>query len=366
MECVSCGASVEITNELDKYVKCSYCDTSNANFKSFESISSIKDKYSEEDIDDELLDGIVYNLQHQDYKEVNNLALKYKNKKPNSWIALTYLALSEFWLGTNDFNHLKKVFLNLNKAQEISNNSELVLDAFEKIANNTAILASKNKCYGPELESSVTAIEIIKDKKILGEAGEDVIKNYLEDAVNFIKDEAKSDISKDTKNFDIKTSRINVLYRIVKITENKEQRILFYLLSLIHINKNKTKSYIKELEKKNEEIKIELEKESCPEIEGVPIKNLLKLLNAKESGCFIATAVLDPKDQSILNGLQLYRNEKLLTNSFGKILVQYYYLFSPNVAKIIKKNYYIKVFVKYLVVIPAFKWSVFSLNRKSK
>jgi hypothetical protein len=362
MECVSCGASVEITNDLEKFVKCGYCGTSNANFKSFENITSIKNNYSEEDIDSELLDGIVYNLQHHDYKEVHNLALKYKNKKPNSWIALTYLALSEFWLGANDFTHLSNVFLNLNKAQEISDNNELVLDAFEKIINDTAVIASKNKHYGPELEASLTAFELILKKNLLSEESHKLFIDYLHKAVGFMKEEASAALKKDKDNFDTKSSRIQSLYRISLIQQDIETTAFCYFILEIHVRRNQSKSYIKSIEQSSQELKLILE-EAEFDIKGDALKNLTKLLTGK-SGCFIATAALGSSDHEVIKELRLFRDTRLLKTFSGKVFIWCYYLISPFFASIIRKSKILRKLTRVFVVTPAHKWALRKLNLK--
>ena len=65
-----------------------------------------------------------------------------------------------------------------------------------------------------------------------------------------------------------------------------------------------------------------------------------------DSGCFIATAVFDSSTAIEVLMLRRWRDESLLKTQFGKFMVKVYYIFSPSIAKIIKKNRFLKQTVK--------------------
>lgn len=67
-------------------------------------------------------------------------------------------------------------------------------------------------------------------------------------------------------------------------------------------------------------------------------KSLIKKLkqmkkSKKKEGCFIATAVYGSYDCEEVLVLRRYRDQKLLTNPFGRVFVCFYYAVSPSLAR---------------------------------
>lgn len=63
-------------------------------------------------------------------------------------------------------------------------------------------------------------------------------------------------------------------------------------------------------------------------------------------GCFIATAVYGDYNHYQVKVLRNYRDNKLLTNRFGKIFVKMYYIISPPIAGILRENKTFAEFVR--------------------
>jgi hypothetical protein len=72
----------------------------------------------------------------------------------------------------------------------------------------------------------------------------------------------------------------------------------------------------------------------------------------KKSGCFIATACYGSNDAPEVLALRSFRDEVLLKISFGKTLVQFYYLVSPIIANFITKRRTLKDMIRLLLVKP--------------
>jgi hypothetical protein len=67
---------------------------------------------------------------------------------------------------------------------------------------------------------------------------------------------------------------------------------------------------------------------------------------SKSGGCFIATAAYGSPMQPYVKLLQEFRNRFLLTNSFGKAFVKFYYKYSPAVANFITKHANLRAIVR--------------------
>jgi hypothetical protein len=71
--------------------------------------------------------------------------------------------------------------------------------------------------------------------------------------------------------------------------------------------------------------------------------------------CFIATAAYGSYDAYEVELLRHFRDEKLLTNFMGRLFVQFYYLFSPPLARLMDKNDVVKGIVRKYIVYPIFR-----------
>lgn len=72
----------------------------------------------------------------------------------------------------------------------------------------------------------------------------------------------------------------------------------------------------------------------------------------KGGGCFIATACYGDYDAPEVQILRRYRDNKLLTNGFGKLFVAFYYSISPFFATIISKSDRLKNIVRQYLIQP--------------
>jgi hypothetical protein len=74
--------------------------------------------------------------------------------------------------------------------------------------------------------------------------------------------------------------------------------------------------------------------------------------DSPHSSCFIATVVLDDVDHPSLASLREFRDGCLLNTNTGRKFINAYYDVGPVIASYISKKPVLKIFVKYLVVIP--------------
>ncbi len=77
-------------------------------------------------------------------------------------------------------------------------------------------------------------------------------------------------------------------------------------------------------------------------------------------GCFIATAAYGSAMHPYVKALREFRDQHLLTNSYGKAFVSFYYKYSPPVANLIKDREYLK-FITKIILMPLVMVIVFPL-----
>jgi hypothetical protein len=80
----------------------------------------------------------------------------------------------------------------------------------------------------------------------------------------------------------------------------------------------------------------------CPQCNKLP----------KSSFCFIATAVYGSYNSPEVMILRSFRDEYLLKTYFGKLLVWFYYMLSPQAAKLIQQNKFLKKIIEIIVLKP--------------
>lgn len=68
--------------------------------------------------------------------------------------------------------------------------------------------------------------------------------------------------------------------------------------------------------------------------------------NPKATGCYIATLVYSDYDHPNVKILRKFRDDKLLHTRLGKILVEFYYQFSPRLVKRLKGKYFIQRIIR--------------------
>jgi ASC-1-like (ASCH) protein len=77
--------------------------------------------------------------------------------------------------------------------------------------------------------------------------------------------------------------------------------------------------------------------------------------DSPQQGCFIATAVYRDPEAPVVQELQIFRDDFLLQNRFGRRIVYWYYQVSPKLAKSISCNPTARLLAKHLIVLPAFQ-----------
>ncbi len=241
--CINCGANLNV-DTLSKYVKCDYCKTFNSNFSAFDKVESLMIK-TDKNVD--VYKNLYLSFKLKDYPNVKKISNNILNENPNSWIALTYLSIAEFWLGYDDFKHLENLYDLIEKAKLLSDNNELVVDAANKIANNIVVLGTKNCIYGNEIKNALFAFKIARKMSILDPESEECLKKYLLKAFEYLKNQLNNLLEKNKKDYDPPYISLMNIFEFGSFYNNKEVLEYFYLHAKIHLEKGKSKSYYNEL-----------------------------------------------------------------------------------------------------------------------
>ncbi|MEI6174818.1 MAG: CFI-box-CTERM domain-containing protein [Bacteroidota bacterium] len=106
------------------------------------------------------------------------------------------------------------------------------------------------------------------------------------------------------------------------------------------------------------QLQIQLELTTIKKIENVNFvseilgKNHPHTLPKKKSGCFIATACYGDYNSPEVLVLREYRDKILLNTSTGRTIVQFYYLLSPFIARLIEKSDYLRSIIRKYILNP--------------
>jgi len=281
----------------------------------------------------------------KDYFSLKEHSEEFLKKYPSSWIAMTYLAIGEFWTGFDDFKHIGRVNELLNKATDISNRSEFVLDAINRIANNSLVIATRNDFYGNGLITSIKIFNTFLSKDDIKNENLLLVKDYAMKAFEKYKTDLENLYQKTSSTYDPPIIAVNNLYDLSIIADEKELLQFFYVQATHHINQNQTKSYIKDLTNKKDAM-VDLLKSKNIDIPKIKLKKYTS------SGCFIATATLGSIDHPIVVDFQCFRDRVLLPNPIGKIFINIYYRFSPYLSELIKKYGFLQFLSLIFIIKP--------------
>ena len=254
MNCISCGATIDL-NSTQKYVKCTYCGVSNANFTPFEIVDLHFDRTNIEPNDYEKL-ALLFKL--KEYTKLKFLAESIIEKNPISWVGLVYLALADFWTGLDDFEHLASVSVSLDKARILSDNNEFVVDACSKISNDIIVCACKNEIYGDDLINALNAFQCALKICSIDESTKKNMLDYCERVFVYIEGKLQDLLSKNKKDYDPPLTMLNNLFALMEITKNLKYAEFCYLHCPFHIAKNSSKSYFNSMKEKFQSIEIVL------------------------------------------------------------------------------------------------------------
>jgi hypothetical protein len=241
--CSNCGAPLN-SSKNNRFVVCDYCTTANSNFSTFEDYSIVKKAKSK--LPDEINDiMIAYKL--KEYDDVKRLCLKILDSDPHEWMALTYLAISSFWLGKDDYSHLDDVKKKIDKAMMLSENNEFVFDASSKIANHIIAFCIKNKVYGEDFKIAITAFGQARELCELEQESLETINKYCITAYEYQMKKLEDIASKAKSDYDPPYVSIDNIGSIVDFTKDTIILENYYLHGMLHYEKNKTKSYASSL-----------------------------------------------------------------------------------------------------------------------
>jgi len=346
IKCLSCAAILQ-PDDSKKYLECEYCGTHNANFSKFEVLDFKITNDGSEDLSD--LEKLAVHLSHQDYDVLRNNASIFLKDHPKSWIAMVYKAIGEFWTGHKDFSHLNDVTNLLNRALEISNRNEFVLNAFDRVANNCLILCAKHKNpYGEDLKQSLIIFDYFYSDNI-DESNKKLVIGYCSEAYQKYKKDLDKLFASSTSSYDPPYNAVNNLYYLASITELSEIEEYYYIQTSHHIAQNQTKSYIDDLNKKFNTIKVKLESK----VIDLPKVKIVKYTN--KEGCFVITAAYGNENHPIVLDFRKYRDIHIKGKRWGDFFITKYYKYGPYLANIISKNLMLKFLILHIILTPIHK-----------
>lgn len=258
MRCPNCGSNVKVDHDEQRYIDCSYCESSIGNFSPFEKAKTLIANIDKKDGD---FDRVTSHFENQEYELLDELVSEILKKQPNNWVAMTYRAISLFWLGYDNFTHLNDVFKILEKAEKLSDKNELVVKTRDLLSNDIFLVACKNEKYGDDLKNTLFAFE---QALLLGQP----VKKNMDKMLAYCQAVASSTltqvdrlIKRDKRDFNPPYSAVNTIFKLAKLTKKTELYEKFYLYGNLHKEKNKNKSYLPELKKNIDNATEFLEKE---------------------------------------------------------------------------------------------------------
>ena len=167
MECPSCGNRENIRDKNTK-VKCSFCG---AEFEQMKILSPQKSQSAESNTGskeivhsfaEEFLE-VEHLIEERRYSDAKEVLLRINERDRKNWQCLGDLAVIEFWLGRDSFEHLNNVRSLIRDAERHSNFDPSIQDLRRTIAFNIVSIISKKELIGSKIKFAIDAMNISKD-----------------------------------------------------------------------------------------------------------------------------------------------------------------------------------------------------------
>lgn len=330
VKCNNCGAF----QSLDSGTICNYCGNSLPQNPNNDNL-----------IKDFIL--IKYEYNQKNYKQVLKLSNEYLSSDSTSIPCWAYKITSEFIYGNYDFLELTNGLKIFSDLVGFNNTSKKVIEEFLRTAisdyaqNSILLLKSfyKDNQHGVH---QFIAFAFYNFSKEFNEFLNDIFISEL-NSLNLdpLFNEATELI------FQSGMASTSLLQRRLKLGYNRAGLLIDQLTAVGVIGPSKGSKVYEILIKSEFELDQKLKKIGLDrKVSNQPI------ISKSKSGCFIATATLGDYDHPVVMDLRYFRDNWLLTKTYGISFVNWYYKNGPYVSRLIEKSIVLKKITYYLIILP--------------
>jgi len=260
----------------------------------------------------------------KNYEEAISYYNKILEKEANNseaWLNKGFCVLLKMdWNIDDDDDDVKSIELKFqdNEMNEVISNFKNAI----KFSNNSEI----KKTIAEKLNSKIMVLE----EQIVGCAWKD--KTAYEDGCKILEEGFAFGLECDDKNESLCDNALSLIYGCHKVV--KDLGFKSHKTERLNYVKSKSEKYIKAKKTINPEWEPEsLEKSST-------------------GGCFIATATMGDYNHPTVLQLRYFRDDFIIKRSWGRNVINFYYRWSPYLAKIIKKSNVLRKLSYYILVKP--------------
>jgi len=220
MDCPNCGNYITNTASIG-FVECEYCRTKVAAMQLATEYSSV-DILGKESPDEAVklsqeMDLAKVDLQNRNYNEAWTCYDRILREHPTFWEAMINKAICEFWLGREDFSHLRDIETLLQKADTLSDGNPLVTKTRRDIAYNLAVVGKTREAYGDDIEWSLRAFELSRSLAPSSLERDSVMEEYVGNCLRSLSSRMLRDAANRKKKYDPPNTELNTLYRIASL-----------------------------------------------------------------------------------------------------------------------------------------------------
>jgi hypothetical protein len=216
-----------------------------------------------------------------------------------------------------------------------------------KITNSTLSIGDKVQTIHIDSEQDILYLGL-KNKIVIYNLNDDSTMNY-EISDKEYEGSFSSIFKRDKRVYTIVKSKGILIF---DIDEQNNLKLVAKILGLgeyidnIFSVDHRTVNYTTKDDNNNTSVKVYFFEDSFMDGETNAVYTSTKDGDKPQEGCFIATAAYDSYFEPNVKILRDFRDDILLTNSLGKIFVDSYYHYSPNIAHYIASNEFLKSLVR--------------------
>jgi len=214
MKCPNCGKGLNPSG-ASRYTKCANCRSKVAVFEVVSEVTSIQSGDGTASATSakliQRMELANLDFEGENYAEASRCYSALIVEEPTLWEAYLNRAVCEFWLGREDFSHMKGVEALLKKAALLSGDDSRVQRVREDLAFNVAAIGAAKEALGDKIRQSILCFELSRNMAQDMAEREDVIEAYTSRLLGDMAERIGRGLGNFKKNYDPPQAELDTL-----------------------------------------------------------------------------------------------------------------------------------------------------------
>jgi len=247
MRCTNCGAAIRRPSD-NAYFQCEYC---NALVAKYDLSVAAHPALPPERLEPltKLLGLAQMDVESQDYDAALDKSDRALELEPSAWEALLIKAVAAFWLGRDDFRHMRDVTRLLDRARELSREHPRVHDARKAIAFNVVSISVAKDRTGDHITNALESFAISRGLCTDLPPRDDMVREYSRACANELCSRLTRLMKNQKKQYEPAMNEIDTLRRLVDLLDDLDLCKFYRQHAHRYLERNRTRAHAPLLER---------------------------------------------------------------------------------------------------------------------